>query len=87
MPKKLTYRKPRNGVAEQYGINLSKKMLNDMGVFPDNREVQVEYDREKKIIKIRKKDNDLWMLFYSKIFLFFILVFELLSRLAFGESA
>lgn len=80
MPKKLTYRKPRNGVAEQYGINLSKKMLNDMGVFPDNREVQVEYDREKKVIKIRKKDNDLWMLFYSKIFLFFILVFELLSR-------
>ena len=59
MPKKLTYRKPRNGVAEQYGINLSKKMLNDMGVFPDNREVQVEYGREKKIIKIRKKDNDL----------------------------
>ena len=80
MPKKLTYRKPRNGVAEQYGINLSKKMLNDMGVFPDNREVQIEYDREKKVIKIRKKDNDLWMLFYSKIFLFFILVFELLSR-------
>ena len=81
MPKKLTYRKPRNGVAEQYGINLSKKMLNDMGVFPDNREVQVEYDREKKVIKIKKTENKgLWMLFYSKIFLFFILVFELLSR-------
>ena len=57
MPKKLTYRKPRNGVAEQYGINLSKKMLNDMGVFPDNREVQVEYDREKKVIKIKKTEN------------------------------
>ena len=59
MSKKLTYRKPRNGVAEQYGINLSKKMLNDMGVFPDNREVQVEYDKEKKVIKIRRKDKDL----------------------------
>lgn len=57
MPKKLTYRKPRNGVAEQYGINLSKKMLNDMGVFPDNREVQVEYDREKKVVKIKKTEN------------------------------
>ena len=57
MSKKLTYRKPRNGVAEQYGINLSKKMLNDMGVFPDNREVQVEYDREKKVIKIKKSGD------------------------------
>lgn len=57
MSKKLTYRKPRTGVAEQYGINLSKKMLNDMGVFPDNREVQVEYDKEKKVIKIKKTEN------------------------------
>lgn len=55
MSKKLTYRKPRNGVAEQYGINLSKKILNDMGIYPNNREVQVEYDRKKKIIKITKK--------------------------------
>lgn len=58
MSKKLTYRKPRTGVAEQYGINLSKKMLNDMGVFPDNREVQVEYDKEKKVIKIKKTENE-----------------------------
>lgn len=57
MSKKLTYRKSRKGVAEQYGINLSKKMLNDMGVFPDNREVQVEYDKEKKIIKIKKTEK------------------------------
>lgn len=74
MSKKLTYRKPRNGVAEQYGINLSKKMLNDMGVFPDNREVQVEYDREKKVIKIRKEDKCLWMLFYFKFFSFLYLL-------------
>ena len=32
-------------------------MLNDMGVFPDNREVQVEYDREKKVIKIKKSGD------------------------------
>ena len=31
MPKKLTYRKPRNGVAEQYGINLSKENVKRYG--------------------------------------------------------
>lgn len=37
MEKNLTYRSSSKGVAEQYGISLSKKMLTDMGITPANR--------------------------------------------------
>lgn len=51
--KKLSYRQAKKGIAEQYGINLSKKMLLDMGICPERRNVQVDYDKGRKIIKIR----------------------------------
>lgn len=55
MIKKLTYRKAKKGIAEQYGMNLPKKILNDMGIVPEKREIQLEYDEKRKIIKIRAK--------------------------------
>lgn len=51
--KKLSYRQAKKGMAEQYGINFSKKILSDMGICPENREVQIDYDKGKKIIRIR----------------------------------
>ena len=36
--KKLSYRQAKKGMAEQYGINFSKKILSDMGICPKNRE-------------------------------------------------
>lgn len=53
--KKLSYRQAKKGIAEQYGINLSKKIITDMGISSENREIQIEYDKKEKIIKIKKK--------------------------------
>lgn len=55
MEKNLTYRSFSKGVAEQYGISLSKKMLTDMGITPANRKVLVNYDEKTKTITITKK--------------------------------
>ena len=55
MEKNLTYRSSSKGVAEQYGISLSKKMLTDMGITPANRKVLVNYDEKTKTITITKK--------------------------------
>ena len=55
MEKNLTYRSSSKGVAEQYGISLSKKMLTDMGITPANRNVLVNYDEKTKTITITKK--------------------------------
>ena len=35
MEKTLIYRKPRKGVAEQYGINIPKKIIEKMQIFLD----------------------------------------------------
>lgn len=53
MGKRLSYRKAKKGIAEQYGINLPKKALDDMGVSPANREVKIIYDEKNKVIKIK----------------------------------
>ena len=53
--KKLSYRQAKKGIAEQYGINLSKKMLNEMNISPVNREVEVKFNDKLKAIIITKK--------------------------------
>ena len=57
MVKKLSYRKARKGVSEQYGVNISKEFINELGITPENREVQIIYDIQNKeiIIKAKKK--------------------------------
>lgn len=57
MVKKLSYRKARKGVSEQYGVNISKEFINELGITPENREVQIIYDTQNKeiIIKAKKK--------------------------------
>ena len=55
MIKKLSYRNSSKGIAEQYGISLSKKMLNEMNISPVNREVEVKFNSKLKAIIISKK--------------------------------
>lgn len=55
MKKKLTYRKSTKGVSEQYGINISKKIIEDMKITPNDREVEITYDDKNKLIIITKK--------------------------------
>ena len=55
MIKKLSYRNSSKGIAEQYGISLYKKMLNEMNISPVNREVEVKFNDKLKAIIITKK--------------------------------
>lgn len=53
--KKLSYRQAKKGIAEQYGINFPKKILNEMNISPINREVEVKFNSKLKAIIITKK--------------------------------
>lgn len=57
MIKKLSYRKVRKGVSEQYDVNISKEFINELEITPENREVKIIYDIQNKeiIIKTKKK--------------------------------
>ncbi|MGY0394562.1 hypothetical protein [Fusobacterium sp. SYSU M8A802] len=52
---KMIYRKARKGVAEQYGVNISKKIIEKMQITNADREIEVIYDDTEKVIKIKKK--------------------------------
>lgn len=53
--KKLSYRQAKKGIAEQYGINISKKILKEMGITPTTREVIVNFNTKQRAIVITKK--------------------------------
>jgi hypothetical protein len=55
MEKTLMYRKARKGVAEQYGVNIPKKFIEEMKITSEERKVELNYDEEKKVIEIRKR--------------------------------
>lgn len=57
MKKRLSYRKAKYKTAEQYGISINKKMIEDMGITKTDREVDVYYDKIKNQIIIKKSDN------------------------------
>lgn len=54
MRKKLSYRKPRKGVAEQYNIAINQSIIRSLGITSTNREVDLYYDNSTKRIIIRK---------------------------------
>lgn len=54
MRKRLSYRKAKYKTAEQYGISINKKMIEDMGITENNREVDIHYDKSKNQIIIKK---------------------------------
>ena len=53
--KKLSYRQAKKGIAEQYGINISKKILKEMGITPTTREVIVNFNAKQRAIVITRK--------------------------------
>ena len=57
MKKRLSYRKAKDKTAEQYGISINKKMIEDMGISEADREVDIYYDKIKNQIIIKKSDN------------------------------
>lgn len=52
---RMMYRKAKKGVAEQYGVNISKKIIEKMKITNTDREVEVTYDERKRVIKIKKR--------------------------------
>lgn len=54
MKKRLSYRKAKYKTAEQYGISINKKIIEDMGITENNREVDIHYDKSKNQIIIKK---------------------------------
>lgn len=58
MKRKLSYRKSKKGIAEQYGISLNKEMITNLGITKENREVIISFDSNSKSIVIKSsKDN------------------------------
>lgn len=52
---RMMYRKAKKGVAEQYGVNISKKIIEKMEITNTDREVEVTYDERERVIKIKKR--------------------------------
>ncbi|WP_304206862.1 hypothetical protein [Fusobacterium perfoetens] len=53
MKRKLSYRKSKKGIAEQYGISINKEMITNLGITKDNREVIIFFDSNSKSIIIK----------------------------------
>lgn len=59
MKRKLSYRKSKKGIAEQYGISINKEMITNLGITKNNREVIIFFDSNSKSIVIKNsKDNE-----------------------------
>lgn len=57
MKKKLSYRKARKGVAEQYSVSVNQEMIRSLGITSTDREVDLFYDRALKRIVIKKSET------------------------------
>lgn len=54
MEKRLSYRKARKGIAEQYNVSINQEIIRSLGITPNDRKVQMFYDRASKRLIIRK---------------------------------
>lgn len=57
MKKRLSYRKARKGVAEQYNVTINQDIIRSLGISSTDRTVDLYYDRATKRIIIRKVEN------------------------------
>lgn len=55
MKKKLSYRKPKKGIAEQYNLPINKEIIKDLGITSNDRIVTLFYDRRNNSLIIRKE--------------------------------
>ena len=54
MRKRLSYRRAKKGIAEQYSININKDIIRSLGITEDNRTVDIDYNNKTKEIIIKK---------------------------------
>ena len=54
MKKKLSYRKSKKGIAEQYNISINQDVIRSMGITEKDREVTLFYDNRIKALIIKK---------------------------------
>lgn len=57
MRKKLSYRKARKGVAEQYNVSINQEIIRSLGITPNDRKVELFYDRFTNRLIIRKSEK------------------------------
>lgn len=58
MEKRLSYRKPRKGVAEQYNVAINQDIIRSLGITPNDRIIKMFYDRTNKRLIIRKVEKE-----------------------------
>lgn len=58
MRKKLSYRKARKGVAEQYNVSINQDIIRSLGITQNDRTVELFYDRVYKRIVIKKLEKE-----------------------------
>ena len=58
MEKKLSYRRARKGVAEQYNVSINQDIIRSLGITPNDRRVEIFYDRTTKRLIIRKSEEN-----------------------------
>lgn len=56
MKKRLSYRKAKKGIAEQYSVTINQDIIKSLGITENNRTVEVSYNNETKEIVIKKTD-------------------------------
>ena len=54
MKKRLSYRKAKKGISEQYSININQDIIRSLGITEDNRTVDIDYNIKTKEIIIKK---------------------------------
>ena len=54
MKKRLSYRKAKKGIPEQYSININQDIIRSLGITEDNRTVDIDYNNKTKEIIIKK---------------------------------
>ena len=54
MKKRLSYRKAKKGISEQYSININQDIIRSLSITPNDKKVQMFYDIVSKRLIIRK---------------------------------
>ncbi|WP_302163033.1 hypothetical protein [uncultured Fusobacterium sp.] len=57
MRKRLSYRRAKKGIAEQYSISINQDIIRSLGITESNRTIDLYYDRATKKVIIRKVEE------------------------------
>ena len=57
MRKRLSYRRAKKGIAEQYSISINQDIVRSLGITESNRTIDLYYVRATKRVIIRKVEE------------------------------